>query len=121
MSREETKQFLAMLKAAYPHFYAKQSDAELSAAINLWAAALASFNKEHVMAGFMPLVQGCKFPPSVAEVIAAAKESVPDKMDILAQQAEYRRLNKGQIAEEVGNVPLALGQQQANRGAYVTI
>lgn len=72
MTRDEAKKLLAILKTAYPYFYNKQTDAEASAAVNLWAAALRDYEYRHINSGLGRLVQTSKFPPTVAEVIESA-------------------------------------------------
>lgn len=84
MTRDETKKILAVLKTAYPYFYGKQTDAELSAAVNLWYAALGEFEYSFISAGLKTLVRTAKFPPTVAGVLEAAK-SQPDANSVLGQ------------------------------------
>ena len=87
MTREETKEILAVIQAAYPSFHRERpghekSDAEWKAVINIWAIAMSDFPYGFITNGFKRLVQNNKFPPSPAEVIEAAKASAMDWCDV---------------------------------------
>lgn len=84
MTRDEVKKLLAVLKTAYPYFYNKQPNAELSATINLWYAALKEFDYEFINGGLKNLIQTSKYPPTVAEVLESAKKQ-PNITDPLQQ------------------------------------
>lgn len=104
MTREEVKTLLAALKAAYPHFYAKHSGAELKAAVDIWAVALAEYPSEHIMGGVKTLVQQCRYPPTVAEVIGAAKQSAPNLLHQLSGAAAAYREQNPNWAKDGGKV-----------------
>lgn len=101
MTRDEAQKLLAVLKTAYPYFYNKQTDRELSAAINLWYAALMDYEYGFIQSGLKRLITTNKYPPTIAEVIEAGKQSNLDPMDYMAiQHAKYRKLNPGWAQKE---------------------
>lgn len=70
MTKRETVQILAFLRAAYPSFYAKQGDADVEAAVNLWQACFAAEPYEAVYAAVTALTKTrtSTYPPAVGEV-----------------------------------------------------
>lgn len=91
MTREETKQLLAVIQAAYPNFHkdsygVKKTDAEWKAIIDIWAIAMSDFEWGFIANGFKTLVQTNKFPPSPAEVIEVAKKSAMDWLEVTAHE-----------------------------------
>lgn len=70
MTERETVQILAILRAAYPAFYGKQGDADVTAAVNLWQTCFADEPYELVSAAVTALIKTrtSTFPPAVGEV-----------------------------------------------------
>lgn len=68
MNTEETKQILAVLKAAYPSAYKDQGRDALMGILNLWTAQLANIPYGVVSLAVNGLIKTSKFLPSIAEV-----------------------------------------------------
>ncbi len=86
MTREETKQVLAILRTAYPRFYERYSKEELCIAVNLWFAALQEFSFENeIRPALKEVVQNLKFPPTVADLVEAARSKKPEPLDGMAE------------------------------------
>lgn len=72
MTKQETTQILAVLKAAYPAFYKDQTQEELSGAVNIWHGMLSDLSCELITKAIQRIIATNKFAPSIAEVRAAA-------------------------------------------------
>lgn len=80
MTREETIQMLKLLRTAYPHFYGKQSNAELADTVELWAEMFAEDDINIVKYALKSLITSHKgYPPCIADV--------KEKMDELMKAA----------------------------------
>lgn len=72
MTRNETVQLLAMMQAAYPSFYRNMDDPQT--AVSIWHDRLKPYPADLVGIAFRRLLDECKFPPSIADVITRVKE-----------------------------------------------
>ena len=72
MTKEETTQILAILKAAYPAFYKGQTQEELSGAVSIWHSMLLDLDYELITKATQRIIATNKFAPSIAEMRAAA-------------------------------------------------
>lgn len=86
MDKTETLKLMAVLRAAYPMYYAKQSLDDADAAANLWAAMFAEDDAMHVSAAVKAFIASdtSGYPPSVGQI--------KDKMDKIRQEIEGREL-----------------------------
>lgn len=83
MNKTETKKIMAILWAAYPGFYAKASDGDRSAAVDLWQTCFAAEPYELVSAAVYALIKTRpnSFPPAIGEVTAQIQRlTKPDEM-----------------------------------------
>lgn len=103
MTYEETARFLNGALNYWPTLF-RGNDPE--AMTQAWAVALADIPYAACARGVVKLAQTMKFPPSVAEVCAAAKEFMP------AQITQMDRLLALTLHEEMGiDTPLYLQMQ----------
>ena len=68
MTKKETLQILAILKAAYPNTFKDQSEEEASGTVGIWFSQFADTPAEIVMMAVHKLIAMNKFPPTIAEV-----------------------------------------------------
>ena len=70
MTLEETAMLMDVMSAAYPQFYAKQSEQERLNAVSLWTAMFAEDNAKEVAAAVKTIIvtSTSGFPPSIGEV-----------------------------------------------------
>ena len=70
MNRQETLKILAVLKAAYPQFYAKQSKDELNEVLALWQSMFEDEPYELVATALKALIKtrANSYPPSIGEL-----------------------------------------------------
>lgn len=68
MTKAETAQILAILKAAYPNTFKNLSAEDASATVNVWAAQFANMPVNVVMVAVNKLISTNVFPPTINEV-----------------------------------------------------
>jgi len=68
MTREETKDLMAILKAAYPNFYKDISKEEAKAAVDLWATIFSDTPAKLVIEAVKSMICTLKYPPTIADV-----------------------------------------------------
>lgn len=68
MTREETLQVLAILKAAYPASYNGMTKREAEGTVSVWAMQFASIPVGIVMMAVQKCISSNKFPPAISEV-----------------------------------------------------
>lgn len=68
MTKAETAQILAILKAAYPNTFKNLSAEDASATVNVWAAQFANMPVNVVMVAVNKLISTNVFPPTITEV-----------------------------------------------------
>jgi hypothetical protein len=68
MTREQTKEILAVLKAGYPNFYKDMSKNEAKNIIDLWTTMFANDSAEIVTEAVKSLICSNKYPPTIADV-----------------------------------------------------
>ena len=77
MTQNETAQILALLNAAYPAFYSKYSEYEISGIVNLWAEMFADDDFRIVKFALKELIAThTGFPPDIAALKAKIKSIV---------------------------------------------
>lgn len=84
MTMQETLQTMSVLRAAYPHFYAKMSTEDANAAVKLWSTILKDYPYNVVNAAIVALIstRTSTFPPVPGEVVNQIhKLTDPKKMD----------------------------------------
>lgn len=84
MTKKETAQILAILKAAYPNFYKDMSAEEAQGTISVWALQFADLPADIVLMALNKAISTSKFPPTIAEI--------KDKMKSIYWEA-YDKLN----------------------------
>ncbi len=68
MTKTETAQILAILKAAYPNSYKNLTADDAAATVNVWAAQFANMPVGVVMIAVNKLISTNTFPPTIKEV-----------------------------------------------------
>ena len=68
MTKTETAQILAILKAAYPNSYKGLTTEDVKATVNVWAAQFANMPVAVVMIAVNKLISTNVFPPTITEV-----------------------------------------------------
>lgn len=68
MTKTETAQILAILKAAYPNSYKNLTTEDVKATVNVWAAQFANMPVAVVMVAVNKLISTNVFPPTITEV-----------------------------------------------------
>lgn len=68
MTKMETVQMLALMRTAWPRFYANQTESELDAAVLLWHGELADEDPQVVIAALKDCIRTSQFPPVVADI-----------------------------------------------------
>lgn len=84
MTKKETVQILAILKAAYPNFYKDMSAEEAQGTISVWALQFADLPADIVLMALNKAISTSKYPPTIAEI--------KDKMKSIYWEA-YDKLN----------------------------
>lgn len=83
MNRTETIKIMAVLRAAYPQYYAKQSQDDLQGIVNLWAEMFADDSYQTVAMAVKALIKTrvSTFPPGIGEITEMiAKITMPEEM-----------------------------------------
>ena len=96
MTKAETAKIMAVFQAAYPRYYAGQSEEEQRQAVSLWASMLADYPYELVVAAVKAVIATSKFPPAVADVI--------EKINAIQRDGEMTELEAwGYISRAIRN------------------
>ena len=74
MEKKETAQSMAVLKAAYPRFYADFDKDEFMSTVNLWHSMLKDKDFETVSAAVKACIAVSKFPPTIADIYECMSE-----------------------------------------------
>lgn len=95
MTRDETVSMLMLLKAAYPHFYNKQSEEEVITTIDLWAEMFADDDINIVKYALKELIFAhTGFPPDIAAVKTRIKEFVSAASGELTDEELWQKLRR---------------------------
>jgi len=85
MTTKEAMALLAIMKEAYPRFYAGTTKEDTKTTADLWAEMLSDIDFKIAIVVLKRLIATCKFPPTIAEmresVAAVVYEHVPDAGD----------------------------------------
>ena len=101
MTREETLELMAILKAAYPNSYNGMTKQEAIGVVTVWALHFAEVPADIVFMAMQKAISSSKFPPSINEVKAKlqsvyweAHEALDDDLTPLspAERAAYQRI-----------------------------
>jgi len=94
MTVEQTGLIMDIIEAAYPRFYANQSEEERYKATVLWAEILSVYPLDICAIAVRRLISESKYPPAISEVIERVKEIINpegdgsiEAWDILAKAA----------------------------------
>ncbi len=68
MTKEEMIQIMAIISAAYPRFYDKQTDADKMAALKLWYRHFMNVSYDFMLQAVDAVITTNKFPPTIAEI-----------------------------------------------------
>lgn len=83
MDRTETIKIMAVLRAAYPQYYAKQSNEDLQGIVNLWAEMFTDEPYQLVSMATKALIKTrtSTFPPSIGEITEKIQQiTQPEEM-----------------------------------------
>lgn len=106
MTQQEVLEMLAMMRVAWPNFYAKQSREDAQVSARMWHGALREEHPEVVMCALRDCIRTCVYPPVVADLckrIEAMKAvSLPGAGEAFAQlkRAAKRGLYNAEEAYE---------------------
>lgn len=83
MTKTETIKIMAVLRAAYPQYYAKQSDEDLQGIVNLWAEMFDDEPYEVVAMATKALIKTrtSTFPPTIGEINERIQQIVQPEQD----------------------------------------
>lgn len=84
MNAEETKQILAILKAAYPSSYSGMTKKEAYGVITVWSVQFADLPADVVLMAVQKAISSSKFPPTIAEVKEKVKSIYWEAYDAIA-------------------------------------
>lgn len=111
MTKKETMQVLAVLKAAYPASYKGLSKEEATGTVTVWWTQFASVPTDIVLIALQKCISVCKFPPTVCEVREAIGELREEASFWLRSAAaelmasnireSYRRISEVSVLPEV--------------------
>ena len=76
---KETLKVMAVLKAAYPKYYAGQSDEDAKQAARLWQDMFSEYPLQLVGNAVKMLIATCKFPPNIADVMEKIQQITQPK------------------------------------------
>ena len=79
MDVKETAAVMAILKIAYPRYYANTTTAEAKETLNLWHTMLAEYPADMVNAAVKALIATNVYPPTIADVISSIKQLTQKK------------------------------------------
>ena len=96
MTREETVQVLALLKAAYPNAYKGMTRQEGNGVIAVWSAQFSNVPVEVVLLSINKLISTNTFPPSISEVKAKFKDLYWECFGVLAEDNTSHHLTEAQ-------------------------
>lgn len=68
MTREETAQVLAILKATYPNSYKNMTTAEANGTITVWQTQFAAIPVEVIIIALHKVISTSVFPPTIADI-----------------------------------------------------
>lgn len=101
MTKEETLELMAILKAAYPNSYNGMTKQEAIGVVTVWALHFADVPADIVFMALQKAISSSKFPPSIHEVKAKlqsvyweAHEALDDDLTPLTpgERAAYQRI-----------------------------
>lgn len=98
MDRTETIKIMAVLRAAYPQYYAKQSQEDLQSVVSLWAEMFADEPAQTVAMAVKALIKTrvSTFPPGIGEINEKILQlTQPEEMTELEAWALVRRAIRG--------------------------
>ena len=95
MTRQETKDLMAILKAAYPNFYKDISKEEAKAAVDLWATIFSDTPVKLVIEAVKSLICTLKYPPTIADV--------KEKIELLTQPARMTEMEAWHLVKKAMN------------------
>lgn len=110
MTREETKQIMAVLQAGYPRFYKDISKLEATAVINLWATMFSQEPAKVVIEAVKALMCTLKYPPTIADVKEKIQElTQPEQLtEMEAWNMVKKAMNTNNYAESFNLLPLVI-------------
>lgn len=68
MTREDIIKMLAVMKVAWPRFYAELKPSEAETAVNLWHTVLQPYPPDVVNAAMQQTIQESPYPPSISDI-----------------------------------------------------
>lgn len=89
---KETAAVMAILKVAYPRYYANITTAEAKEIINLWHTMLGEYPANVVNAAVKVLIATSTYPPTIADVIARIKQLT--EKDTMSEVAAWGLVKK---------------------------
>ena len=99
MTKTETAQILAILKAAYPNSYKNLTTEDATATVNVWAAQFAKMPVGVVMIAVNKLISTNVFPPTITEVKERIRGLYWEAWEMIDQHSRgFRKLDEKTLA-----------------------
>lgn len=99
MTKTETAQILAILKAAYPNSYKNLTSEDAAATVNVWAAQFSKMPVGVVMIAVNKLISTNVFPPTITEVKERIRGLYWEAWDMIDKHNRgFRKLDEKTLA-----------------------
>jgi len=94
MTRQETKDLMAILKAAYPNFYKDISKEEAKAAVDLWTTIFSDTPAKLVIEAVKSLICTLKYPPTIADVKEKIAAIMNPEMMTMTEMEAWQKVRR---------------------------
>ena len=99
MTREETIQVLAILKAAYPNSYKNMTKDEASGTVMIWSVQFAEIPAKVMLIAINKWISTNPFPPAISELKKKVESLYWEAWEILEVNKRNNKLTSEQVAE----------------------
>jgi hypothetical protein len=97
MTKKETQQILAILKAAYPNSYKNMTRQEANGTVSVWHLQFSKIPAEVVMIAINKLIAKSTFPPAISEVKDAIRSLYWEIWGDLLENKYHHTLTPSQV------------------------
>ncbi len=99
MTREETIQVLAMLKAAYPNSYKNMTKDEANGTVTIWSVQFSDIPAKVILIAINKWISSNQFPPAISELKKKISDLYWESWQMLQDNKRYKNLTSEQVAE----------------------
>ena len=99
MTREETIQILAILKAAYPNSYKNMTKDEASGTVMIWSVQCANIPANIVLLAINKWISSNPFPPAISELKKKIADLYWESWQLLENNKRRKNLTPEQVKE----------------------